>query len=80
MTLIDDETKRCIKCGYAKSAHAVDGTCPGRGRTAFATMDLPPGETCGTCVHVYRCTRMFGAMPENTACDFYPVRFSKAVI
>lgn len=69
----------CIKCGYANSKHAFDGTCPGRGkRTVFASMDLPPGESCSTCVHVDRCTRMFGAKPGNTACDFYPVRFQKA--
>lgn len=38
-------------------------------------MKLPPGKTCADCYHCYRCTRIFGAKPENTVCDFAPSRF-----
>ena len=38
-------------------------------------MALPEGCTCAVCVHINRCAAMFGAKPENTHCDFLPVRF-----
>lgn len=38
-------------------------------------MELPEGMTCGQCVHVYRCSSIFGCNPESTVCDFYPIRF-----
>lgn len=38
-------------------------------------MYLPDGKTCADCVHVERCTLMFGAKPENTSCGFEPIRF-----
>lgn len=40
-----------------------------------AAMRLPPGKTCGDCAHVRRCVAMFGHVPADTACDFYPSRF-----
>ena len=39
-------------------------------------MKLPEGKTCADCNHCRRCTGMFGARPENTSCDFDPIRFS----
>lgn len=42
-------------------------------------MKLPEGKTCADCVHVMRCTIMFGVNPENTSCDFEPIRFKQAV-
>lgn len=38
-------------------------------------MELPNGKTCADCVHVKRCTTIFGAKPENKSCDFEPIRF-----
>lgn len=38
-------------------------------------MDLPPGKTCGDCVHCKRCTAMFGHIPEDESCDWSPSRF-----
>lgn len=42
-------------------------------------MDLPEGKTCGDCVHVHRCTSMFGHIPEDMACDWSPSRFREAL-
>ena len=39
------------------------------------SMKLPNGKTCADCVHVYRCTTIFGAKSTNTECDFYPIRY-----
>lgn len=42
-------------------------------------MSLPEGKTCGDCVHVRRCTAMFGHIPEDEACDWSPSRFRASV-
>lgn len=39
------------------------------------SMDLPEGCTCALCIHINRCAAIFGVKPENTQCDFEPVRF-----
>jgi hypothetical protein len=44
-----------------------------------AAMRLPAGKTCGDCVHVRRCVAMFGHVPADTSCDFYPSRFRPAL-
>jgi hypothetical protein len=44
-----------------------------------AAMRLPEGKTCGDCVHCRRCCTMFGHVPGDTSCDFYPIRFKAAV-
>lgn len=41
-------------------------------------MDLPAGKTCGDCVHVHRCTAMFGHIPADEVCDWSPSRFRAA--
>ena len=38
-------------------------------------MLLPAKRTCSDCRHCDRCTRIFGAKPGNTFCDFAPSRF-----
>lgn len=58
----------CSRCEYYKT-HNCKHQC----------MELPEGKTCADCVHVMRCTIMFGANPENTSCDFEPIRFKQAV-
>lgn len=40
-----------------------------------AEMKLPPGKTCGDCVHCKRCCAMFGHTPTDTYCDFWPSRY-----
>jgi len=38
-------------------------------------MELPEGKTCGDCVHCRPCTLMFGHIPEDEVCYWYPSRF-----
>lgn len=38
-------------------------------------MDLPEGVTCADCVHCKRCCLIFGHIPADEVCDFYPSRF-----
>jgi hypothetical protein len=40
-------------------------------------MNLPEGKTCADCVHCYRCTTMFGHIPEDEVCDWHPSRFQQ---
>jgi hypothetical protein len=40
-----------------------------------AAMRLPAGKTCGDCAHCRKCCAMFGHVPTDTSCDFYPSRF-----
>lgn len=49
----------------------------GKGCTDKTCMKLPDGETCGTCVHASRCTKLFGSDPSDTSCTFFPRRFRK---
>lgn len=54
----------CRNCDHYK-AHNCKRQC----------MLLPAGKTCADCIFVERCTMFFGAKPENTSCDFEPIRF-----
>ncbi len=38
-------------------------------------MELPKGKTCADCIHVRRCTLMFGAEAGNDYCGFHPRKF-----
>ncbi len=38
-------------------------------------MNLPEGKTCGDCVHSRRCSLIFGRIPADEVCDWYPSRF-----
>ena len=40
-------------------------------------MDLPEGKTCGDCTHCRRCTLIFGHIPADESCDWYPSRFTE---
>ncbi len=42
-------------------------------------MNLPDGKTCGDCAHCRRCCAIFGHIPEDQVCDFYPSRFTPTV-
>lgn len=52
----------CEKCDYRRNCKSQ-------------CKNLPEGKKCADCYHVKRCTSMFGVKPENTRCDFYPIRF-----
>ncbi len=40
-------------------------------------MSLPVGFSCGDCAFFRKCSKLIGerVKPENTECDFYPVKF-----
>jgi hypothetical protein len=46
-----------------------------KGCEIHTCMHLPDAKTCGDCVHHSKCTTMFGAHSEDTACQFFPRRF-----
>lgn len=70
---------RCVNCSRPRESHAEDGDCPGSGRGKYATMDLADGKTCADCRHVERCCSIFGQLPEDESCQFFPVRFAPRV-
>lgn len=47
---------------------------------ADPSMDLPPGKTCADCAHCERCCAIFGHIPQDEACDFWPSRFREKVV
>lgn len=53
-----------------------------RGRRVYdaetRAMDLPQGKTCADCKHCRRCCAIFGHIPEDQVCDWYPSRFADA--
>lgn len=72
---------RCVHCGVAKAQHVeLDGNLicagsSGRAGKCFATLNLPEGKTCGDCHHIARCQAIFGHIPEDQTCDFFPIRY-----
>ncbi len=73
---------RCVHCGRSGTDHdPKTNVCPGSAGTVgkkFATLNLPAGKTCGDCVHIERCNAIFGHMPADQTCDFFPIRFREA--
>ncbi len=63
-------TGLCIECQRPKEAHGPGGMCP-----RYVTMELPEGKTCSNCVHVTRCTSIFGQSAEDESCQFFPIRY-----
>ena len=55
---------QCCDCEYYKAKNCK-----------HQCMYLPKGKTCADCVHVKWCAAVYGAKPENTSCDFEPIRF-----
>lgn len=47
-------------------AHDADGKA----------MQLPAGKACADCRHCARCCGIFGHIPADEVCDFYPSRFA----
>lgn len=74
-------TERCVNCGYPRKMHTPHLealTCrgsSGRAGKVFQNMNLPPGRTCADCMHTERCVSLFGAIPQDETCDFFPVRY-----
>jgi hypothetical protein len=62
---------------------SIHGCCVdkkyGCGCVEATCMNLPAGQTCGTCRHEKRCVGMFGAKRENDYCQFFPRRFLAVV-
>jgi hypothetical protein len=40
-------------------------------------MNLPDGKTCGDCVHGVKCCAMFGHVPTDKYCDWFPRKFKQ---
>ena len=38
-------------------------------------MFLPDGMTCGDCINIDWCSKVYGVEPRHTSCDFEPIRF-----
>lgn len=64
---------RCVTCGQTEEAHS-DGRhkayCKG-----YGTKNLPEGKACGDCINIRLCNSVFGHMPADETCDWYPIRF-----
>ncbi len=59
----------CTDKKYGGSHACKEETC----------MDLPVGETCGSCVHLKRCLALgYTQDAARTSCDFFPRRFQSA--
>jgi len=72
MSPIDGRSERCVKCRQLREAHPTK-TCP-----EWQTMNLPQNITCADCIHVDRCCLIFGQLPEDERCQFFPMRFRHA--
>lgn len=53
----------------------MHGCCVDKACTELTCMELPEGKSCGDCVHERRCCLMFGHVPTDTYCDWFPRRF-----
>lgn len=40
-------------------------------------MNLPPGMTCGDCVHMRRCAGIYGRIDSDEQCDWSPSNFQR---
>jgi hypothetical protein len=39
--------------------------------------ELPVNKTCGDCVHIYRCSKIYGHVESDKYCDWIPIRFQE---
>lgn len=77
------EVKDPVRPSPWEPERALLGCCRdrpyGKGCTTETCMHLPVlGQTCSDCVHVMRCTTIFGQEPDDIACQFFPRRFRPA--
>jgi hypothetical protein len=54
----------CRNCDYYKAKNCKS-----------QCMLLPDGMTCGECINIDWCSKVYGVKPECTSCDFEPIRF-----
>lgn len=66
------------QCVHCSKRGAVIGEPCKFSRHGHQSMDLPEGKTCADCIHVRRCVSMFGRIPADEQCDFFPVRYQEA--
>lgn len=58
------------------AAQAIQRAPMKRAKHTEPGMHLPEGKTCADCRHCDRCCAMFGHIPEDEVCDWFPSRFS----
>lgn len=49
-----------------------------KGDKETLAMNLPAGKTCADCAHCRRCCSIYGHIPADEVCDWYPSRFVQA--
>ena len=59
------------------NARNKHGCCTDKACTDATCMELPVGKTCSNCVHERRCCTIFGHVPTDTYCDWFPRRFKE---
>ncbi len=65
---------RCVECG--QRGVTAGEACRYR-KDGHGLMDLPEGKTCGDCLHIRRCQSIFGHIPEDEVCDWFPSRYAE---
>lgn len=59
----------------------VDGSCRpnlvGSTEEESDCMRLPMGVYCGDCVHIRKCSAIYGKTPRSDTCDFFPRKFRR---
>lgn len=54
----------CRNCDYYKAKNCK-----------HQCMFLPDGMTCGDCINIDWCSKVYGVKPRYTSCGFEPIRF-----
>lgn len=63
--------RRVLSCCGDRQYDGASHACTERTCTHLPVV----GQTCADCVHVEKCTTMFGSDATDTACQFFPRRF-----
>ena len=61
-------TMECRNCDYYKAKNCK-----------HQCMFLPDGMTCGDCINIDWCSKVYGIKHQYTSCDFEPIRFKAKV-
>ncbi len=67
----------CISCLRSRKVHGENGRCPlpFAFNSSFKTRNLADGLMCADCVNLRRCVMIFGQLPEDQQCQWFPIRF-----
>lgn len=68
--------RRILNCCVDRQYQGASHACNQRTCTHLPVV----GQTCADCVHVEKCTTMFGQDATDTACQFFPRRFRAAEV